>query len=104
MDVAWGGRVRLAAVFGEPGMVERDSEVAQIEALIGAAVSGRGELAVVEGPAGIGKTALISAARESAAAAGLRVLSARGGELESEFGFGVARQLLEPVGRAAPAP
>jgi DNA-binding CsgD family transcriptional regulator len=35
------------------------------------------------------------------AADGLRVLSARGGELEREFPFGVVRQLLEPVLAAA---
>ena len=52
---------------------------------------------VVEGPPGIGKTALVAAAREWARAAGLRTLAARGTELERAFGFGVARQLLEPA-------
>jgi AAA ATPase domain len=35
--------------------------------------------------------------RRRAAAADLRVLAARGGELEREFPFGVVRQLFEPV-------
>ena len=50
---------------------------------------------MVEGPPGIGKSSLLAAAR--ALARDLRVLSARGGELEREFPFGIVRQLLEPV-------
>ena len=37
-----------------------------------------------------------------AAAAGMRVLTARGGEREHEFSFGVVRQLFEPVLALAP--
>jgi DNA-binding CsgD family transcriptional regulator len=51
---------------------------------------------VVEGPAGIGKTALLTAARIAAADGGMRVLRARGTELERDFAFGVVRQLFEP--------
>jgi hypothetical protein len=47
---------------------------------------------LVEGPAGIGK----SAARTQARDAGFRVLSAAGGELETDFPYGVVRQLFEP--------
>ena len=50
---------------------------------------------MVEGPAGIGKTRLLSEARREAGEAGVRVLSARGGELEQELAFGVVRQLFE---------
>ena len=52
---------------------------------------------VVEGPAGIGKTALVAAAHAHALETGLRPLAARGTELERAFGFGVVRQLLEPA-------
>ena len=52
---------------------------------------------MVEGPAGIGKTALLAVAREVAEGEGFRVLRARGAELEREFAFGVVRQLVEPV-------
>ncbi len=52
---------------------------------------------MVEGPAGIGKTALLTVARDVAEAAGFKVLRARGAELEREFAFGVVRQLVEPV-------
>jgi len=39
----------------------------------------------------------VGAARAAAAAAGLEVLAARGGELEEEFAYGVVRQLFEPL-------
>ncbi len=52
---------------------------------------------MVEGPAGIGKTALLAVARDAAEGQGFRVLRARGAELEREFAFGVVRQLVEPV-------
>lgn len=57
---------------------------------------GRGSVALVEGPAGIGKTRLLTAARELAAERGLRVLSAQGSELERDFPFGAVLQLLVP--------
>jgi DNA-binding CsgD family transcriptional regulator len=60
-------------------------------------VAGRGGLVVVEGPAGIGKTALLGAAGELARQTGLEPLAARGAELEQAFGFGIVRQLLEPA-------
>jgi DNA-binding CsgD family transcriptional regulator len=62
-----------------------------------------GGLVVVEGPPGVGKTALLAATRERAAAVGMRVLHARGRELEREFSFGVARQLFEPLLRRVSA-
>ena len=40
---------------------------------------------------------MLSEAQRGAGAAGLRILRARGGELEREFAFGVVRQLIEPV-------
>ncbi len=51
---------------------------------------------VIEGPAGIGKTAMLGAACVVAQAKGMRLLRARGAQLEREFAFGVVRQLLEP--------
>jgi DNA-binding CsgD family transcriptional regulator len=80
-----------------PGVLERDAELARIEAAVAGAQGGRGSLLVVEGPAGIGKSALIGAARAVSQAAGTRTLRARGGELERDFAFGVVRQLLEPA-------
>lgn len=53
-----------------------------------------GSAMLITGEAGIGKTALIAAAGQLAARAGMAVRSARAGELESEFAWGVVRQLF----------
>ncbi|MGW1807831.1 ATP-binding protein [Streptomyces sp. NPDC002078] len=55
----------------------------------------RGVLAFT-GPAGLGKTALITQARARAAAHGFTVLSGRGGETEQGSAFRVVRQLVQP--------
>ena len=93
----------MSAAAGTAGVLERDAELARIEASGGAGPGGPGSLLVVEGPAGIGKSALIGAARAVSDAAGARTLRARGGELERDFAFGVVRQLLEPALAEAPA-
>src|SRR4051812_29524044 len=78
-------------------LLERDGELASIESLIDEAADGHARLAFVEGPAGIGKTTLMTEARRLAAEAGMRTLTARGSELERQFPFGVVRQLFEPL-------
>jgi DNA-binding CsgD family transcriptional regulator len=83
-------------------LVERELELEAVNGLLAGARAGAGGAVVFEGPAGIGKSSLLAAA-QTAAAAELRVLSARGGELERELPFGVVRQLLEPVVVAADA-
>src|SRR6266545_1278343 len=77
-------------------LLERSEELARIESALAEARSGRGTFVVVEGPGGIGKTALLAAARAAAAEGGMRVLRSRGTELERDFAFGVVRQLFEP--------
>ena len=77
--------------------MERERELGVLSALIEAACRGTGQLAVVEGAAGIGKTRLLAATRAEAQQAGMRVLGARGSELEREFAYGVVRQLFEPA-------
>jgi DNA-binding CsgD family transcriptional regulator len=76
-------------------LLERGAELEAVDALLAGAAAGRGGVLVVEGPAGVGKTALLDAA--AARAAGLRVLRARGSELDRAFAFGVVRGLLERV-------
>jgi DNA-binding CsgD family transcriptional regulator len=98
----------MLAVSGTPGadqlLLERSHELKLLRAAIADARSGSGRIVIIEGPAGIGKTALLAQARTAASQAGLQVLSARGNELEHEFAFGVARQLFEvPVARSEPA-
>ncbi len=74
---------------------ERDEALASVEALLSDARAGRGRVLVVEGPPGIGKTRLLGAVHERANAAGMRTLSARAGELERDFPYGIVRQLFE---------
>lgn len=77
-------------------LLERSAELARIEAALDEARGGSGKFVVIEGPAGIGKTALLAAARAAAAEREMCVLRSRGTELEREFAFGVVRQLVEP--------
>src|SRR3954447_7751186 len=84
-------------VPGAEVLVERTGELAPVAGALTAAASGRGRAVVVEGPAGIGKTRLLDAARAAAAAEGFLVLTARASPLERDFGFGVVRDLLGPV-------
>ncbi len=83
------------AVAAEP-LLERSEELARIESALAEARTGRGRFLVIEGPAGIGKTALLAAARTAASEGGMRVLRSRGTELECDFAYGVVRQLVEP--------
>lgn len=73
----------------------RDPELARLDALMDAARQGLGGALVVHGVAGIGKTALLAAARDRAA--GLRILSACGTETEAHLPFAALAQLVEPV-------
>jgi DNA-binding CsgD family transcriptional regulator/tetratricopeptide (TPR) repeat protein len=78
-------------------LLERDAELATIEALLDAACSGSGQILTIEGEAGAGKTSLLGAAGRLAAASEMGVLRARGGEYERDFPYGVVRQLFEPM-------
>jgi DNA-binding CsgD family transcriptional regulator len=78
-------------------LLEREVELELVERLLSEAPQGRGSLLLFEGPAGIGKSRLLAAARERAEERGFQVLRARGGELEREFSNGVVRQLYEPL-------
>lgn len=85
-------------------LLERDAELTALAARLDMARSGRGVLAVLEGPAGIGKTSLLAAAAEQAGERDMTILRACGAPLEQSFSFGIARQLLEPVrARCRPA-
>src|SRR5215210_5882826 len=77
-------------------LLERDGELESLRSALAEAVAQGGRLALVEGPAGIGKSRLLAELRSAAQEDDVRVLSARGSELEREFPFGVVRQLFEP--------
>ncbi len=81
----------------DPELLERDAEQASVAALLDRAVQGAGGLVVFEGPAGIGKTRLLTRAQSAAADRNMLVGRARGGSLEQDFAFGAVRQLFEPL-------
>ncbi|MBA3748287.1 MAG: ATP-binding protein, partial [Solirubrobacterales bacterium] len=68
-----------------------------VHELLEAARTGDGRLLLIEGHAGVGKSALLRAAVSRAQEIGATVMLARGSELESDFAFGVALQLFEPL-------
>lgn len=80
-----------------PELEERDADRARLAGLVDDVLRGDGRVAVVEGAAGIGKSALARLAARDAAAQGLSVHAATGSELDREFPFGVVLQLLGPV-------
>jgi DNA-binding SARP family transcriptional activator len=63
-------------------LVDRDPELDELSAAVDQARAGRGRLVLIEGPAGIGKSRLLTEARQIAARLDLRVLTARGSQLE----------------------
>ena len=64
-----------------PPLVEREREVAQLAALVDAVPAGEGRAVLIEGPAGIGKSALLAQARSRAAER--RVARAHGARVAS---------------------
>lgn len=80
-------------------LVERGGELAAVEAALDGATH-EGQVLLVRGIAGIGKTSLLEHAAAAASARGWTVLVARGDELEADFPFGVVLQLLEEVASA----
>lgn len=78
-------------------LLERERELETLRGGLDRACAGEGTLLLIEGPAGVGKTALLREARAAADRAGITPLEARSSQLEQPFAFGVVRQLLEPV-------
>lgn len=80
--------------------LERETEIGTLAAALDAADASAGGLVLIEAPAGMGKTALLSTVRSLARDRGGMRTYARATELETAYGFGVVRQLLEPALRA----
>ncbi|MFI6689352.1 ATP-binding protein [Streptomyces sp. NPDC050485] len=76
-------------------LVERDAEFNALVSAIEQARSGGASAVVVEGPAGIGKSALLTALARHGHACGWTVLEARCCPSEADVGFGAVRQLFE---------
>jgi hypothetical protein len=81
---------RHATIADVKKLLDREFELATVRAFVR-----RGGVLVVEGRAGMGKTAILDATCSPARRVGRLVLRARGSDLESDFACGVARQLLE---------
>src|SRR5690242_11091912 len=87
----------------EPGQIDlpsaallgRDAELAQLYRIV-ESLTDQGGAFVVRGEAGIGKSALLTAAAERARALGAVVLTAEGVESEAQFPFAGLHQLLLP--------
>src|SRR5688500_4348012 len=84
----------------EVPLLERDDELALIEEAAGAGSAREGRLLTIVAHAGLGKSSLLGAAEATARERGLKVLRARGGELERDFPFGLVLQLLGAEARA----
>ncbi|MEU6081372.1 AAA family ATPase [Streptomyces sp. NPDC047108] len=76
-------------------LVGRDGATAQLDEVAAQVLVGRSTVVQIEGPAGIGKSALLSS--WCGRADSFRVLRARCHPLESEFAFGAVRQLFKPL-------
>ncbi|MCW3011635.1 MAG: hypothetical protein JWO90_2039 [Solirubrobacterales bacterium] len=76
-------------------LLERAFERQSLAAAWGAARRGEGEVVLITGPVGIGKTALLRAGLADARAAGLPTYLARASEPEGSLAFSVVRQLFE---------
>ena len=82
-------------------LVDRARELALLSECLSGLHTGNSRVVVVEGVAGVGKTALLEAARDQAAADGVQVLWARARHLETTVPYELLRRLLGPsVARA----
>src|SRR3954447_25126111 len=84
-------------------LLEREAEYAALETLIDDVTGGGSGLVVLDGPAGAGKSALLAALPGLAGPADVNLVAGRATELGGDVPFGLARRLLEPAIRAAPA-
>jgi DNA-binding CsgD family transcriptional regulator len=82
-------------------LLERDPDLAEICRCLDAVRFGEGCALMLEGPEGIGKSALLAAGLDQARRAGMATLTAHAGELESDLPWGVVRSLFEPALAAA---
>jgi DNA-binding CsgD family transcriptional regulator len=106
-DVVWDSWRRSdLRIAGSPSaplpLVERAAELEVLSATIARLTAGGGAVIVVEGAAGLGKTALLERGAHRAETAGCLVRRAAPGPLERQFPFGAVRALLEAPLREAP--
>jgi len=80
--------------------VGREAELARVAEVLTRVETGQPWLVTIEGEPGMGKTSL--ARRCLTATAGLRVLSARADQAETDLDFGLIDQLLRTAGGSVP--
>lgn len=68
------GSDRPADIARPDGLIGRDSEIARLSEMLDGAIEGRGGLAVLAGPSGMGKTALLAELERAAVARGVPAL------------------------------
>ncbi len=78
-------------------LLERQSELDALSELLDAALAGHGSVALIQGPAGIGKSRVLDAFAAQASARGVGVLRASGDELVMDSSFATVRELLWPA-------
>ncbi len=86
----------MVAAEAAPSFVGRRSELAVLRAELATVGSGHPRVVLVEGPAGIGKSALVE--QFLSGLTGLRVLRATGEQWEAFLAFGIADQLMRAAG------
>ncbi|UZG60014.1 helix-turn-helix transcriptional regulator [Rhodococcus opacus] len=76
-------------------LFERGREVEAITRAVRSGARGDGQMLLIEGPSGIGKSRLLTAAHHIGVEVGAEVLTTCGGELEQDFPLGLVLRLLE---------
>src|ERR1700759_5289554 len=79
----------------ERSLIERDAELDVLHDAVNGLAHGAGRVVVIDGSAGLGKSALLEQAATIAARAGCSIRRAAPGPQERQFAFGVVRTLLE---------
>src|SRR5262249_14151551 len=87
--------VRPVVPMGPEMLLDRHAERAVLDRLLDSARGGRSGVLVVRGEAGVGKTALLDYAVQSAA--GMRIVRLAGVESEMELSFAALQQCCLPI-------
>jgi DNA-binding CsgD family transcriptional regulator len=86
-------------------LLGRRQELEAVDGLLSRAQAGNSSVLVIRGEAGIGKTALVEHAGDTASRSGFRLQTAAGAESETQFAFAGLHQLCAPLlDRAAALP
>lgn len=95
MDARRERTANTIAEAGPAGLIEREAALDSGQAALDSALHGRGELVAFTGPAGIGRSAILMALAERAAASDVVPLTARCNDVGRDLAFGAALQLFE---------